>query len=56
MFLHRIIHNLFRRMTLLTSYSGTGTRIKIGSTSGWTGVQPLVCNDFRLPVPKFVNN
>ena len=28
-FLHRKTHNLFRRMTLLLSYSATGTRIKI---------------------------
>ena len=54
--MHRNIHNLFRKMTLLVSYSVSGTRIKIGSSSGWTRIQQLVCSDFRLPVPEFINN
>ena len=49
-FLHRNTHDLFRRMTLLISYSVTGTRIKTGSFSDWTQVQPLVCSDFYVPV------
>ena len=56
MFLHRNAHNLFRRMTLLISYSVTGTRIKTESSSGWTRVKPLVCSDFRVRLPEFVNN
>ena len=55
-FLHRNTDNLFRRITLLISYSVTGARIKIGSSSGWTRVQSLVCSDFRMPVPEFDNN
>ena len=55
-FLHRNTHNLFRKMALLISYAVTGTRIKIESSSGWTRVQALVCSDFRVPVPEFVNN
>ena len=43
-FSHRNTYNLFRRMTLLISYSPTGTRIKIGGS------------EFRVPVPEFVNN
>ena len=41
-------HNLFRRITLLISYSVTGTSIKTGNSNSWTRVQPLVCGDFRL--------
>ena len=45
-FSHWNTHNLFRRMTLFIRYSVTGTRIKRGSSSGWTRVQPLVCKWF----------
>ena len=111
-FLLRNTHSLLGRMTLLISYSATGTRIKIWSSrlrlilkikttiwglqninslitilycwntanskffyykkkfrrvivvmtiycsdcSGWMRVQPLMCSDFLMPVPEFVNN
>ena len=47
-------HNLFRRMTILISCSAIGMRIKLGSSSDWTRVQPVVCSDFRVPVPEFI--
>ena len=56
-FLHQNTTNLFRRMTLLISSSVTDTRMKTGSSSGWTQIQPLmVCSDFRVLVPEFFNN
>ena len=54
MLLPRKTLNLLRiRIRILISYSATGTRNELGSASGWTRVQPLVCNDFRVPVPEF---
>ena len=53
---HGDTYNWFRSMTLLISYSATGTRIKTRSSSDWTQLQPLVCGNFRVSVPEFVTN